>query len=495
MNREDLYEAVGQADEKKLLRSERPRRHFRPWMASAAALLALVLTVGLFRGLPRAGDSSNPQPDQLGEAVQKCALMLPEYPVIPPYPEEPQSGTEEAWATHEAAYTQWSDSKAALLPQDRAFAQPMIPFFQTSMQEFLGQNTGENALFSPLNLYFALSMLAETTGGESRQQLLSLLGAENLEALRTQTETAWKASYQNDGATTTILASSLWLNQDTPVKEAPLKALAQHHYAAAFQGEMGSSDYHQAIQDWVNAQTGGLLSEYAEGLDFTPDTVLALISTLYYQAKWSDGFSPDKTAPRTFHAPGGDLSRDFMHQSIQSDYWWFDRFGAVSKRLENGGGSIWFLLPDEGVAAEELLTDPQAMDFLFSSWQEREERWGGSHSKFLTVHLALPKFDLSQELNLSPSLDSLGLGGLLSPETADFSPLTDNPLFLSSARQALRVAIDEEGVTAAAYTAMACAGAAMPPEEEMDFVLDRPFLFVVQNELGLPLFTGIVRQP
>ncbi len=102
MNREDLYEAVGQADEKKLLRSERPRRHFRPFMASAAALLALVLAVGLFRGLPRAGDSSNPQPDQLGEAVQKCALMLPEYPAIPPYPEEPQNGTEEEWAALKA---------------------------------------------------------------------------------------------------------------------------------------------------------------------------------------------------------------------------------------------------------------------------------------------------------------------------------------------------------------------------------------------------------
>ena len=60
---------------------------------------------------------------------------------------------------------------------------------------------------------------------------------------------------------------------------------------------------------------------------------------------------------------------------------------------------------------------------------------------------------------------------------------------------AARVAIDEEGVTAAAYTVMMMAGAAAPPEEEMDFVLDRPFLFAITGADGLPLFVGVVNRP
>ena len=36
------------------------------------------------------------------------------------------------------------------------------------------------------------------------------------------------------------------------------------------------------------------------------------------------------------------------------------------------------------------------------------------------------------------------------------------------------------------------AEAAMPPEERVEFTADRPFLFVVTNFDGLPLFTGIV---
>ncbi len=45
---------------------------------------------------------------------------------------------------------------------------------------------------------------------------------------------------------------------------------------------------------------------------------------------------------------------------------------------------------------------------------------------------------------------------------------------------------------AAAYTVMMMAGAAMPPKDEVDFTLDRPFLFVVTGADSLPLFVGIV---
>ena len=59
----------------------------------------------------------------------------------------------------------------------------------------------------------------------------------------------------------------------------------------------------------------------------------------------------------------------------------------------------------------------------------------------------------------------------------------------------MRVAIDEEGCTAAAFTAMETCGAAMPPDEEVDFVLDRPFIFVITGDSGLPMFAGVVNHP
>lgn len=68
-------------------------------------------------------------------------------------------------------------------------------------------------------------------------------------------------------------------------------------------------------------------------------------------------------------------------------------------------------------------------------------------------------------------------------------------IFISQTSHGARVMVDEEGCTAAAYTVMAAAGGAMPPVEEMDFVVDRPFIFVITGDSGLPLFAGIVNEP
>jgi serine protease inhibitor len=41
---------------------------------------------------------------------------------------------------------------------------------------------------------------------------------------------------------------------------------------------------------------------------------------------------------------------------------------------------------------------------------------------------------------------------------------------------------------------MTC-GAARPPEDEIDFILDRPFLFLITSRDNLPLFAGVVENP
>lgn len=68
---------------------------------------------------------------------------------------------------------------------------------------------------------------------------------------------------------------------------------------------------------------------------------------------------------------------------------------------------------------------------------------------------------------------------------------------VSDIQHAARVAVDEEGVVAAAYTlAMVeaqCGTTSDAPE--IDFILDRPFLFVITGSDNLPLFAGVVAEP
>lgn len=81
---------------------------------------------------------------------------------------------------------------------------------------------------------------------------------------------------------------------------------------------------------------------------------------------------------------------------------------------------------------------------------------------------------------------------------SDFTPLTtaNDSLELTQAKHAARVKIDEDGCEAAAYTILGVeATAMMGPEEEIDFTLDKPFVFAITGIDGLPLFVGLVNQP
>ena len=112
----------------------------------------------------------------------------------------------------------------------------------------------------------------------------------------------------------------------------------------------------------------------------------------------------------------------------------------------------------------------------------------------MIVNLSLPKFDVTSTFDLRDGLESLGITDAFG-SSADFSALSPTQeLFLSRAQQSARVTIDEEGCTAAAFTEMILCGSAAPPEDiqEIDFVLDRPFLFVITGLDGQPLFTGTV---
>ena len=56
-------------------------------------------------------------------------------------------------------------------------------------------------------------------------------------------------------------------------------------------------------------------------------------------------------------------------------------------------------------------------------------------------------------------------------------------------------AVEEEfGVSAAAPVAVAGAGAAAPPAEIIDVILDRPFVFAICTD-QIPLFVGTVNVP
>lgn len=494
MNEKKLYDGITHIDDDLIeeAQSVPARRRKSPWVKwgalaaclcfVAAGALALLLHGGSHGGLPGGPEDPIAATPPDGSPAHFVAAQA-EYPDRVAYPKDGEP------------YDNWWDDAQTRRDLMDDYRGTLDDFLTGSIPAFLGGAAGENKVYSPLNVYLAFGMLAEITDGQSRQQILDAMGADSIEALRTRVNALWNANYQDDGLTTCLLAGSFWLRDDMGYLQPTLDSLAEHYYASSYRGQMGSGDYNAALQAWLNEQTGGLLKEQAAGVELDPSTVIALATAIYYKAGWADEFGEAATAPDTFHSAKGDVTCDFMHSSDGGILYRGDGFTATSKPMQNGG-AMWFLLPDEGTTPETLL-DGRFTDFLLSEkWDETADNYWADQEHHI-INLSLPKFDVDSDTDLIPGMRAMGINDVFDWSISDFTPLTDEAdnLYVSEARHAARVKVDEEGVEAAAYTVIDEKSAGMLMGDEVDFTLDRPFLFAVTGEDGLPLFVGVVNRP
>ena len=476
-NNEILLDVIGDTDEKLIpgLSPKRKSNRILKWAAVGGVCAAAVIACAIV--FPK---TLKDTPSYIVSDKAKV-LAEAEYPEMPVHPdaEADPDGT---------SYDAWEKARSALRNQPKGYQNGFNDFFLSSTDVFLNKNATDNQAYSPLSLFMALGMSAEITDGNSRQQILDALHQSNIKTLRSHSKSIWQANYADDGLTKCVLANSLWTNNRMRYHKDTVSRLADTYYASAFSGEPGSDEYNKMLQTWISQQTDGLLDDYASNVRMNPRMVLTLASTVNYSGKWIDPFMSQNTKKSTFHAASGDIKCDFMNAFQMAEYNWGDHFSSVSLPLQNNG-HMKLILPNEGYSPADLLNDKQVNKLLVSN---------GNYAKSKTpmVTLSIPKFDVSSTIDLHDGLNAMGITDIFDPEISDFTPLTDSTdeIYLSKAEQNTRVLIDEEGCKAASVTVMMYDGWGASTEQE-NFILDRPFIFEIMSETGLPLFVGIVNNP
>ncbi len=484
MKKENIIDAMEHVDGEMLREAENFRhgkksKSTKIWKKLVALAACICLVIGAIIAVPKLNvgtGGSDDNPNSLFIKPNSFLISSAVYPESLKYDENDENSVDA-----------WYDAEFEKLRLARKYTGTGEEFFKKSATEFL-KNDGENAVYSPLNVYFALSILAETTDKNSRKQILSLLGADSIENIRQTAYDLWNIQYKDDETGKSIFANSLWLNDEVQFNKSTLETVADKYYASSYSGNMTDEKFNQARKNWINGQTDGILSDCVDVLKFSPDCIMSLVSTVNFKTKWTSEFSEDNTYEEIFHSSNGDAKCDFMHKTeFMTSYYWGDNFSAVPLGLMENG-SMWFILPDENVSPETLLSDSQVYQML-------SNRSTYENESYPIVNISIPKFDVTGDLEMTQTLKNLGVTDIFDFTKSDFSPLTDQvgEIAVSSAEHATRVTIDEEGVTAAAFTVFDYAGAGRPTDE-VDFKLDRPFLFVIMGQTSIPLFVGIVNQ-
>lgn len=500
MKSEDLTKAIGEVDEKMIAEADAVRSKKRKprWILYAAAAACLAIVVAIAKPLWTKSEQKTKQiplgkPDHsvlydADSSVTDRLIALAKYPQMAKRPSDIDYTDD--YEAYDRAYEEWYADRAAIkeatpTPKNSDY---FDHFYRTSAAEFLSGSEDENLVYSPSNVYMALAMLSELTDGQSREQILQLLGTESIEELRTEAKHLWMSNYFDDGTLTTVMANSVWLDDSLPYNQETLTRLAEEYYASSYSGTMGSEEYDALLRDWLNRQTGGLLEDQVKELSFDPRTVMALASTVYFKGQWNDRFYEENTKQQVFHATNGDVTTDFMCSSDLGMAYWGESYTAVEKPME-GGASMWLILPDEGKTVADVLSEGEIFEMTKAGadWTQK---------KYLQLNLQMPKFDVSSKLDLVGSLQKLGVRDIFDYAVSDFTPMSSDleNVYVDKVEHAARVMVDEKGCTAAAYTVIMIECGAAICEDELDFVLDRPFLFVITGCGDQPLFIGIVNQ-
>jgi serpin B len=291
------------------------------------------------------------------------------------------------------------------------------------------------------------------------------------------------------------VADALWAQKDENFLPAYLK-LVQTNYGAGFHPvdfKSAPDSVRATINQWVEKQTNNKIQNLLGPGTVMPISRLILTNAIYFKAAWADQFSKNLTEKKDFHLSASHtIQAPTMYNSDGYYYFKGPSFQALLLPYEKDEISMLILLPDsvDGLPAlERSLTAANL------------EKWSTALSYAHEVVVSLPSFKITQQFELSSTLEGLGMKSAFDPNSADFSGMTgDKSLVISAAIHKAYIDVDENGTEAAAATAVIMMpGAAAPmrnPPPPINFTADHPFLFLIRdNASGAILFMGRVTDP
>ena len=238
------------------------------------------------------------------------------------------------------------------------------------------------------------------------------------------------------------------------------------------------------VNGWVSGHTNQMIPSIVDELP--PTTVMMLINAVYFEGKWQTPFVEEDTYDDTFHGTNGDATVPMMHL-------YGERFSYIDTGLIKG-----ITLPYDGssVVMKVFLPSQEGdtISALFDTLSNDEKQAlinsldTADYKEIQTVQL--PKFTDEQGIDgLDNILKNLGIRSAYT--SADFSKIADD-IAVSSVSHRAKVIVDENGTKAAAVTDIMIAGtAAMETEETYTFIVDRPFVYVIEDQdTGMILFVG-----
>lgn len=372
---------------------------------------------------------------------------------------------------------------------DQTLAAGINPFAYKMLTEL---EDGKNIFFSPYSIVLALAMLDNGAGTETKEELEKALGIRDLAGFNQQVA-AYLAKEQEKEALLST-ANSIWISNDMELADTAderlLKPIGKYYDAEAFQTDLSGKKALEEINQWVSGKTEGMIDPF---LDEIPSgTEMMLLNAVYFNGEWKHKFLGNMTYEKEFHGMEETVTVEMMHQGEESfKYLEKGEIRGIELPYGESGYVMDILLPKSD--SDKKITELFGKLTIEEKEQFLKELSEIGEKKIRT--LALPKFTLQYGFtNLNDQLKEMGILQAFE-ESADFDAVSKD-LFISLVGHTAKIEVDEEGSRASAATAVMMArGTAMEKGEQIDFIADQPFIFVIRDtSTGMNIFMGEINQ-
>ncbi len=351
-----------------------------------------------------------------------------------------------------------------------------------------------NLFFSPYSISTALAMTYAGARGGTQEQMGRAL---RFSLDQPELHPAFAAlageleRVQTEGNVELNIANSLWPQEDYDFLQEYLDLVEKHYGAPIIPVDYRRAEAAaEAINAWVEDETGGLIKDLIGPDALDQLTRLVLANAIYFKGDWATPFEEDRTEDAPFHF-GEDKTVDvpMMHQKNHLPYAEADGVQILELPYKGGDVSMLVFLPEEkgdlGRVEEMLTAEPGRLREWTQELRRRE------------VEVYFPKFTMEWgPQSLEPHLKALGMEDAFEHGNADFSGMDGSrELYIKDVVHKAFVEVDEKGTEAAAATGVIVGVTSVGPPPPV-FRADHPFLFVIrENTTGSPLFIGRVSEP
>ena len=423
-------------------------------------------------------DTAKPQDEVVAPAEQQSESALRDLTIV----------DDSSANTDTIAYTE--ALTAAEMEQSRGLRDFAFRFMKT----VVAHKPEENVFVSPYSANVLLSLLANGSGSETRDEILSVLGVDDngMDCLNACNKKTAYRLHTADDQVALRQANAVWVQYSLPIYKSYVDVVNQMYDGNVVGIDFSSVSAGRTINDWCSENTNGLIDHI---LDDGAHSEYAMImaNAIYFNAKWFMPFDESDTNPKVFHnVDGSESTVNMMSQKGSFKYAQTDLYDVVAMQLGyylKRYFAMHILLPHAGVTLDQCLDslEPDSWLSLFpaptSTDADRVDLW-------------LPRFEMNMHTSLRPMLQKMGMYRAFSAGSAQFDSQSPQPLFLSEILQNTSLKVTESAVEAAAATWDGMA-AGLPGQTVTykHFHVDRPFFFTLQdNRDGTILFMGVVNK-